>query len=310
MLLDELLGLHIELTNLCTLKCAGCARTQFIEQWPSHWKNHSLNVDVLSKFLDINLNGKVITLCGNTGDCIYHPKFHSFLEFFKKNGAHLRIVSNGSYRSKTWWEQTASYLDKDDTFVFSIDGLPENFTQYRTNADWKSIAIGIEIMARSATKTIWKYIPLGFNEGNIDQAKELSEELGIDVFHIEKSNRFDDNNIHKYELKQFKPVDGSLIDLRLKNHEQWINNNRDFGVNPSCADQKSHFISADGFYSPCCFVADYRWYYKTIFGKQKKQYSIVDYTISELFQKKEFVEFYKDINSNPICQFNCPTTQG
>jgi MoaA/NifB/PqqE/SkfB family radical SAM enzyme len=310
MLLNELLGLHIEITNLCTLKCAGCARTQFIKQWPSHWQNHSLNIDVLSKFLDINLNGKVITLCGNTGDCIYHPEFHSFLEYFKKNGAHLRIFSNGSYRSKTWWEQTSSYLDQNDTFVFSIDGLPENFTQYRINADWNSIAIGIEAMANSAAKTIWKYIPLGFNEDNINQAKELSKELGIDTFFIEKSNRFDNNHVHGYELTQLKPVNESLVDLKLKKHEQWVNNDRNFGVTPTCADLRSHFISADGFYSPCCFIADYRWYYKTIFGKQKNQYSISDYTISELFQKTEFVEFYKGINNNPICQFNCPNTQG
>ena len=99
MLLNDLAGLHIELTNLCTLKCPGCLRTQTISKWPQHWRNYSLELDVLAKFLDIDLQDKIITLCGNTGDPIYHPEFHNFVKYFKSRGARLRIFTNGSYRT-------------------------------------------------------------------------------------------------------------------------------------------------------------------------------------------------------------------
>ena len=131
-------GFHIELTNICTLKCSGCARTQFINIFPQHWKNHNINVNSLMNFLDCDLTNIDIILCGNYGDPIYHPDFHNIISQFKSRGAILKIVTNGSYKNKQWWEQTVEILTAQDTITFSVDGLPENFTTYRVNADWKS----------------------------------------------------------------------------------------------------------------------------------------------------------------------------
>jgi len=306
MLLNDLDGLHIELTNLCTLKCSGCLRTHTISKWPQHWKNHSLELNVLAKFLDIDLQGKTVTLCGNTGDSIYHPEFHSFVEYFKQHGAKLRIFTNGSYRTKEWWDKTVSYLDSADTVVFSVDGLPENFTQYRINADWKSIHIGMQTCIQAACKTIWKYIPFNFNEHNIADAEKLSQQMGFDVFKIEKSSRFDQRNGVDYQLMSFKPNSNQHIDARYQQQTEWKNNQRNFDLDPACNDKRSHYISADGFYSPCCFVADYSWYYKTDFGKNKKMYSIADRTMTELFQQKELNEFYNNLNNHSVCHFSCP----
>ena len=48
-------GLHIELTNKCTLKCSGCSRTSFIKQFPTKWQNKELDLDQLVNFLDLDL---------------------------------------------------------------------------------------------------------------------------------------------------------------------------------------------------------------------------------------------------------------
>ena len=53
-------GFHIEPTNICTLKCPGCARTQFIDKWPSRWKNYNLDINKVMNFLDIDLTDKHI----------------------------------------------------------------------------------------------------------------------------------------------------------------------------------------------------------------------------------------------------------
>lgn len=308
MLMNELQGLHIELTNLCTLKCEGCSRTQFIKKWPDRWKNHNLDLQYLAKFLDIDLKNKVVTLCGNNGDCIYHPEFHQFITWFKQQGAILRIITNGSYRTAQWWQFTADILDKDDTVIFSIDGMPENFTEYRINADWSSIKLGIETMVASKAVTVWKFIPFAFNEKDIVAAKTLSENLGMDRFYIETSSRFIEDDFYNFHnLQKYQPQNTQLIDMRLPKHTQWKLNQRDFAVDPFCADQRSHFISCDGFYSPCCFIADHRWYYKTQFGKQRDHYRITDQTLTQIFQRQNVVEFYQNINQNTICKFNCPS---
>lgn len=293
-------GFHIEPTNICTLKCAGCARTRFIDQWPQHWHNHSLDIDQLLRFLDIDLSTKTINLCGNYGDPIYHPDFINFVKRLKDTGVTLYITTNGSYKTKEWWQELTELLSPNDTITFSIDGIPENFTQYRKNANWTSIQTGIEISVKSQCQTVWKYIPFSFNETSIDQANKLALDFGIDRFIINPSDRFDE------KTSMLMPSSKEFIGIRFESQQQWKNNNSVTSVNPKCHIGNQHFITADGFYSPCCFLADHRFYYKTQFGKSKKQYDIRNTTLSELLARPTVVEFYTSLEQQSGCQYNCP----
>jgi MoaA/NifB/PqqE/SkfB family radical SAM enzyme len=298
---NQLQGLHIEPTNLCTLKCAGCARTRFIGQWPQHWKNHSIDVDTLFEFLDIDLTDKKITLCGNYGDPIYHPDLFKLISGLKQKGAHICIVTNGSYRKTTWWQELCNLLDNKDQVCFSIDGLPENFTQYRVNADWESIKTGIHACVASRAQTIWKYIVFNYNQYDIETARQLSLNLGIDIFRIDYSNRFDEVTNH------LKPAE-SLIGNRYQSQATFKNTKTEFDVVPQCYTHREHYISAEGFYMPCCYVGDHRFYYKTTFGKDKKNYSINDHTLSQILATPATIQFYDNLKSHSVCQFNCHST--
>lgn len=294
-------GLHIEPTNICTLKCAGCARTRFINQWPQHWQNHSVDIDQLHEFLDIDLKDLVITLCGNYGDPIYHPEFHQLINSLKKRQAHLIIITNGSYKSADWWQSTVSILDHHDRVIFSVDGIPENFTEYRINADWNTIQQAMQICAQASCKTTWKYIPFKFNENNVDTARELSMGLGMDHFQVDPSDRFDTLT------EKYQPVFFDNLGQRYQAQQSWKQNNT-ASVDPKCNNNQNHYISADGYYSPCCYIADHRFYYKTDFGKNKKSYQIANQTLTEILTRPAVVEFYKDLTSHSVCQYNCPAT--
>lgn len=294
-------GLHIEPTNICTLKCPGCARTQFIDQWPQHWKNHYIDIDSLLRFLDIDLNNIKIEVCGNYGDPIYHPDFIDFVKKLKDQGSILTITTNGSYKKKHWWEELVDNLTDQDSIIFSIDGTPENFTEYRINADWQSIQEGLEVVAKSACDSSWKYIPFSFNENNIEAAEKLSKQIGIKNFLVDPSDRFDNNTLHLI------PTNG-LLGPRYNPQNYWKSNNRYLSMEPKCQDGNKHFITADGFYSPCCWIADHRFYYKTQFGKNKKQYDITKTTITEILEQETTVQFYQNLKQNPGCQYNCPKT--
>jgi wyosine [tRNA(Phe)-imidazoG37] synthetase (radical SAM superfamily) len=299
-MLSNIVGFHIEPTNICTLKCPGCARTRFINQWPQHWRNHSINIDQLHHFLNIDLNGKTITLCGNYGDPIYHPEFHQLINGLKQRGTKLVIVTNGSYKSADWWESTVALLDHNDHVVFSVDGTPKNFTQYRINADWSTIHSAMKICAQAICQTTWKYIPFAYNETHIESAKNLSEEIGIDYFHVDPSDRFDD------QTKHYQPI-ADYLGMRYQSQQAWKLHHAQTIV-PQCNDHESHYISADGYYSPCCYVADHRFYYKTEFGKNRKSYQIANQTLTEILTQPTVVEFYDDLTSQPVCQYNCPAT--
>ena len=293
-------GFHIEPTNICTLKCPGCARTQFIDKWPTHWKNHSLDISKVMNFLDIDLAGKLINFCGNYGDPIYHSEFIEMVAAFKNRDSHVAITTNGSYRNQVWWDDLCNQLDDRDLIRFSVDGTPDNFTQYRINANWPSIEIGIKTCVQRGIKAEWKYIPFAYNTNSNQQAQELSENLGMSGFQISASDRFD-----KY-TEHLIPND-NLLGKRFTNQQEF-KQGLNQSVDPECYQGKSYFITATGHFVPCCYVADHRFYYKTDFGKNSKLYDISNSTFSELTNRPTVINFYQTILQEPAtaCQFNCP----
>jgi hypothetical protein len=300
----DIQGLHIELTNLCTLKCPGCSRTRFVEQWPRHWHNHNLSLESLQKFLDIDLSGLTINFCGNDGDCIYHPGFVEILTWFKAQNSMVQIHTNGSYKSQEWWQQVANVLDHRDQVVFAIDGTPENFTIYRKNADWNSIKTGISVVSESPATITWKHLVFSYNQDTIDQAQKTSESLGIDKFLVHRSDRYDK------ETDWLRPSSGFIGD-RYEKQTEWKQDQRHaLNISPRCKNHLEHFISAAGFYSPCCFLADFRFYYKTQWGKNKNTYDIRSTTFTEILARPTTVEFYDTLESAPSreCQYQCPGT--
>lgn len=298
--LDTVAGFHIEPTNLCTLKCAGCARTRFIQQWPDKWKNHSIDLDALFRFLDIDLTDKKINLCGNYGDPIYHPDLYAIIKEFKNRGAVISIDTNGSYRKREWWQELCSLFDEYDQICFGIDGMPDNFTNYRVNADWDSIKMGIDVCVTSSAKTVWKYIPFRYNQHNTDQARQLSADLGMDFFDVVHSDRFDD-------ATEYLRPDQNMLGPRYHQQIEFKQNQATTTINPQCQNQREHYISADGFYTPCCYIGDHRFYYKTQFGKHKKDYDINSHTLSQILNQPATVNFYDTLTDQPVCQYNCPS---
>jgi organic radical activating enzyme len=296
-MLDQLTGFHIEPTNICTLKCPRCARTKFIEQFPRAWRNHQLSVSVLDRFMDIDLAGKEFDLCGNTGDPIYYDQLFELIQWIHDRGARVHITTNGSYRTAEWWATLAMLLTEKDSVAFSVDGLPGNFTQYRVNADWTSIELGMLAMCNSPATTQWKYIPFAFNENDIESARELSQQLGIDQFIITPSDRWDEED----SLRPTAYVGAREHPITLWHKQSNIE------IDPLCKKvHNQHYISAEGFYMPCCYVGDYRFYYKSEFHKNKSQYDISKNTISEILTTTQ--NFYNSIEQTApsYCTYNCP----
>jgi len=252
----------------------------------------------LLRFLDIELSGINISLCGNYGDPIYHPDLVGLIRGLKNQGAAISIVTNGGHRKQSWWQELVQELNSDDSVTFSIDGIPENFTQYRINGDWPTIQDAIEVCVAAPCKTIWSFIPFSYNENNIEQAKQLSQHLGIDQFCINPSSRFDEQTMH------FKPSN-DLIGIQWHSQQNWKQTITAKKIMPECNNGQTHFISADGYYMPCCYVGDYRFYYKTEFGKNRKQYRIEDSTLSEILSRPQVAEFYDTLADHSVCQYNC-----
>jgi MoaA/NifB/PqqE/SkfB family radical SAM enzyme len=312
--LESVKGFHLEPTNICTLKCPRCPRTEFLDTFGiKRWSNQNLNLDHLENFLDIDLTGKRFTLNGNYGDPIYYNGLFDLVKFIKNKKANITIHTNGSYKTQDWWQELAKLVDHNDIITFSIDGTPENFTNYRVNADWESIKIGIDTMVRSPIRVTWKYIVFSFNENTVDQARLLAHDYGVDDFTVVNSDRWrtDDwlkpNNYAIIETDKKVLFNSAHVGGRHDSIDLWKSGNRNLEIDPLCKNTGSHFISANGYYMPCCWMGDYRFYYQTMFYKNKEKFDISKTTITSLLTNSEMVDFYNNLENNKlkVCTFNC-----
>jgi MoaA/NifB/PqqE/SkfB family radical SAM enzyme len=135
-------------------------------------------------------------MCGNHGDPIYHDDFHGLLSSIRQHHTNIsiRIITNGAFRSRSWWETTAGLLNHaDDVVTFSIDGIPSNNHLYRVNSKWPSIETGIRTLAElnPSLMLIWKWIIFKHNQDDIRSAVDMAEKLGIKKFIIVESVRYE-----------------------------------------------------------------------------------------------------------------------
>lgn len=291
-----MVSLHIEPTSRCTLACPRCERTVLLDKFTK--KNFSINdldIAALENFIDTPVDD--IHLCGNLGDPIYHREFIKLVKMLIPKCQRVWITTNGSYKSRKWWKTLNSVLRPSDVIRFSIDGLPENFTEYRVGADWDSILVGIEECVAGPSNTAWKYIPFNFNEHDIDAAKKLSNNLGIDEFLVSPSDRWLIND-------PLRPAEytGPRDTVQQAYKKENI---RDFEIVPLCANNSEHYIGADGYYAPCCNSKNFEFYYKSVWWKNRNKHNIATTKLTE--QIRHFDDFYATIQeSRPdYCVFNC-----
>ena len=309
MVLKNIRGFHLELTNICTLKCTACSRTILKDLLPTKWKNHSLVLKDIINFIDIDIRGLRFQLCGTYGDPIYYDDLFELCRWIKNNGGYIVLNTNGSYKSSKWWTELSTILNEQDEIVWGIDGLPENFTTYRVNSDWKSIKLGIDIITKTNIKTNWQFIIFQYNKDVIEQARALSLEYGMTTFSLVNTNRPLQNENFK-RSDDFPDVDNEdkVTEWKYNRVINWDNSLNE--LDPLCLKNNSeHYISAEGYYIPCCFLANHFDYYKSYWGKNKKKHKISNNTFSKLINHSETQEFYNKLNSNNCesgCRFHCP----
>jgi hypothetical protein len=138
----------------------------------------------------------------------------------------------------------------------------------------------------------------------------------MDEFVLNNSDRWEDNDWLKPE-KYVNIIDESGNNF-LSNSSyiggkdsaiiQWKDNNlRNQNIDPLCKKINSmHYISAWGYYMPCCWVGDYRFYYKSEFYKNRDLYDISKTTASKLLQNlQNYYDTLEQIKPE-YCTFNCP----
>ena len=298
---------HIEPTSKCTLECPLCDRTWFYETFKKR-NLHEINIDHLVNFVGVNAD---IDMCGNNGDPIYHSKFHELCKRLKDNNCKITIITNGSGKTKAWWEKLNKILDKDDKLIFSIDGLEDTNHIYRKNAKWESIISAIEVFAERECKLHWKYIVFKHNQHQIKDAKLLSIKFKFDHFRLEHSDRW----LGKKELMP----DREFVDSYHEHQKAvLIDNKYESDMSPLCLKNKvpndTLYIDSEGDFYPCCWMGTYRYRYKSVFSPKQKLFNIKDNTLNQILENHSIKEFFASTkqftSAHECCKIQCGVKNG
>ena len=302
-----MVSFHIEPTSKCTLECPLCDRTWFYETFKKR-NLHEINIEHLVNFVGPNAD---VDMCGNNGDPIYHSDFHTLCRRLKNNNCKLSITTNGSAKTKKWWNELNAILDDNDLVTFSIDGLEDTNHLYRKNAKWKSIMDAVEVLKDRKYKMIWKYIVFKHNQHQINEAKELSISLGFDHFRLEKSDRWLDE---KGLMPDKEYVDGYhehqkavLVDAKYESN-----------MSPACLKNdvptSSLYIDSEGDFYPCCWMGTHRYKYKSVFSPKQKQFNIKDNTLNQILENNSVKEFFASTkqftSAHECCKIQCGVKNG
>ncbi len=213
---------HLEVSSKCTLECPRCPRTEK----PGKYKITELSLEFIQKVMTKEILEKTfeILICGGQGDPIYCKDLIHIVRYIKENNPTvvIKIITNGSYKTKTWWEQLAQVLTPIDCVVFSVDGWDnESNNKYRVNNNFDSILTGVETLARLQPNMIivWSTIVFSFNEDHLDKIKEVAEHAGATHWQIVKSSLFG-SKIPSYidETLGYDPLEPTNSEIKISKY--------------------------------------------------------------------------------------------
>ena len=180
----KITSFHIEASTHCNARCPGCPRNIHGYDVKDYFKLEHLSAQRYKEIRDAHPDLNYVRINGGLGDPMMNPAITEIVEI---SDCLVQITTNGSIGNRKTFERLA---ELETQIEFSIDGSPENFTEYRVNADWSSIKPAILTMVKSPATVGWKYIPFSFNEDSIEKTRQLSKDLGVDNFIIDPSDRW------------------------------------------------------------------------------------------------------------------------
>lgn len=284
--------MHVELTSRCVLSCPGCPRTDVIQRLGSFPKQ-DLDLDQFARFVDTDTGRDIpkFLLEGNHGDPIYAPQLLDFVDHFRDHKNYV-IVTNGSHRDQAFWNRLAQRLTAQDQIIFSIDGLPENNHIYRRNTDWPSIERALRILQDHPVRVTWKTIVFSYNHDQLNQIQDLAHTFGADWF-SQTTSRFGDESLRPPEslvehFREYSSDTESVVQIK-----------------PQCESHATEYVSADGYYWPCCWVSSAFTLYRSQLWRDREQWRIQDRTLDQLRQQLE--SWIPGMQSHPdvVCRMLC-----
>jgi MoaA/NifB/PqqE/SkfB family radical SAM enzyme len=175
-------SINLDITHRCTLECPKCLRRSV--------PTKNLGDLSLDSFKKIISHFDQIEFCGQISDPIFHPQFIEFLELTKDKRVFVHTAA--SHKPMDWYRD-AFLANKNATWEFGIDGLPQDSHKYRINQNGEYLFNVMKTGVELGNDIRWQYIIFKYNENDIPEAIDLAQRHKIPI-HINKSSRWSGPN--------------------------------------------------------------------------------------------------------------------
>jgi MoaA/NifB/PqqE/SkfB family radical SAM enzyme len=282
---NDIRVVHLEITQRCQAACPMCDRNENGGRDNRHITNAELSLTDCQTIFQPEFVRQLNTMymCGNLGDPIIARDTLSVFEYFRKHNPTmwLSMNTNGGAKDEQWWAQLAGVLGSSGAVIFSVDGLADTNHLYRQNVNWSIVERNMRAFIRAGGRARWDFIVFGHNEHQVDTARALAAEWGVERFQVKKSGRFFSANSAGKDEHQAKnrhgelttmirkpalPENQNLALLKQQEIEKTYGSMRAYydSCNVICkvAKERSIFITAEGLLMPCCWTAGrmYKWW--------------------------------------------------
>lgn len=283
---EEIRTVHLEITQRCQAACPMCDRNENGGRDNRHLTNAELSLADCVKIFEPEFIRQLNTMymCGNLGDPIVAHDTADVFAHFRKHSADvwLSMNTNAGAKDEAWWREIAQIYGQQGAVIFSVDGLRDTNHLYRQNVQWDKVERNMRVFIEAGGRARWDFIVFDHNEHQVDEARQLADEWGVERFQLKKSGRFFNSNSEvkdQHQAKNRKGTDTQLIEKPKKEENQNLallkteeiaktyGSMKEYynrcGIKCKVTKEKSIFITAEGLLMPCCWTAGrmYKWWH-------------------------------------------------
>jgi len=266
---NEISSVHLEISTRCNAACPECPRNfrgvDVIDSYPICDMSLEQAQTIFTPSFLKQINHILVN--GNYGDFITARDGLEIVEYFKSVNPNLQIEisTNASGRPNVW-----TRLGELKVIVhFRIDGLSDTHHLYRQYTDFDLILDNARKFIAAGGHAIWAFIPFDHNQHQVEDARQLSKDLGFKNFQIVDAGRnvgpvFARDKTYSHSLGNYS---GSKnFDELHKQHLYYVDKpeitilqtehpNRK--IDCYAKRQREIYITANGEVYPCCWLGFY-----------------------------------------------------
>lgn len=178
--------IRLEICSICQLNCVSCYMRCGADQV---YGNGYLKIENFRKILEENQFVREIEI-SNNGEIFLNPQFEQILEFAYLKGVKLTAEGGANFNYVRDSELEAMVKFQLQDLVIAADGATnETYMQYRRKGDINKVFENIRRLQRVKAKygsrfprIRWQYIIMESSEKDIEKAKQIAEELQVELF--------------------------------------------------------------------------------------------------------------------------------